>query len=72
MMAFRNSINFKSNMKGVLKHFTKSFLGNRESFSKISGTNYYNSRTIYLDSFISPDLFNNQFVETFGKNTIYI
>ena len=29
--------------------------------------NYYNSRTIYLDSFISPDFFKNQFVETFGK-----
>ena len=54
-------------MKGVLKHFTKSLLDSRESFSNISGTNYYNSRTIYLDSFISPDFFNNQFVETFGK-----
>ena len=54
-------------MKGVLKHFTKSLLGSRESFSNISGTNYYNSRTIYLDSFSSPDFFNNQFVETFGK-----
>ena len=54
-------------MKGVLKHFTKSLLDSRESFSNISGTNYYNSRTIYLDSLISPDFFNNQFVETFGK-----
>ena len=54
-------------MKGVLKHFTKSLIDSRESFSNISGTNYYNSRTIYLDSFISPDFFNNQFVETFGK-----
>ena len=54
-------------MKGVLKHFTKSLLCRRESFSNFSGTNYYNSRTIYLDSFISPDFFNNQFVETFGK-----
>ena len=67
MMAFWNSINFNSNMKGVLKHFAKSFLGNRESFSNISGTTYYNSRTIYLDSFISSDFFNSQFVETFGK-----
>ena len=67
MMAFWKSINFNSNMKGVLKHFTKSLLDSRESFSNISGTNYYNSRTIYLDSFISPDYFNNQFVETFGK-----
>ena len=54
-------------MKGVLKHFTKSLIDSRESFSNISVTNYYNSRTIYLDSFISPDFFNNQFVETFGK-----
>ena len=67
MMAFWNSINFNYNMKGVLKHFTKSLLGSRESFPNISGTNYYNSRTIYLDSFISPDFFNNEFVETFGK-----
>ena len=67
MMAFWNSINFNSNMKGVLKHFTKSLLDSRESFSNISGTNFYNSRTIYLDSFISPDFLNNQFVETFGK-----
>ena len=67
MMAFWNSINFNSNMKGVLKHFTKSLLGNRESFSKISGTNYYNCRTIFLDSIISPDFSNNQFVETLGK-----
>ena len=67
MMAFWNSKNFNSNTKGVLKLFTKSFLGNRESFSDISGTNYYNSRTIYLDSFISPDFFNNHFVETFRK-----
>ena len=67
MMAFWNSIKFNFNMKGVFKHFTKSLLGSRESFSKISGTNYYNSRTIYLDSFISPDFFNNQFVETLGK-----
>ena len=67
MMAFWNSINFNSNMKGVLKHFTKSLLNSRESFSNISGTNYYNSRIIYLDSFISLDFFNNQFVETFGK-----
>ena len=67
MMSFWNSITFNSNMKGVLKHFTKSLLDSRESFSNISGTNYYNSRTIYLDSFISPDFFNNQFVETFGK-----
>ena len=67
MMAFWNSINFNSNMKGVLKHFTKSLLGSRESFSNFSGTIYYKSRTIYLDSFNSPDFFNNQFVETFGK-----
>ena len=67
MMAFGNSINVNSNMKGVLKHFTKSILGSRESFSNFSGKTYYNSRTIYLDSFISPDFFNNQFVETFGK-----
>ena len=67
MMSFWNSITFNSNMKGVLKHFTKSLIDSRESFSNISGTNYYNSRTIYLDSFISPDFFNNQFVETFGK-----
>ena len=66
MMSFWNSITFNSNMKGVLKHFTKSLLDCRKSFSIISGTNYYNSRTIYLDSFISPD-FNNQFVETFAK-----
>ena len=67
MMAFWNSINFNSNMKGVLKHFTKSLLNSRESFSNISGTNYYNSRTIYLVSFFSLDFFNNQFVDTFGK-----
>ena len=67
LMAFWNSINFNSNMKGVLKHFTKSLFGSRESFSNILGTNYYNSKTIYLDSFISPDFFNNRFVETFGK-----
>ena len=67
MMALWNSINFNSNMKGVLKHFTESLLGNRESFSNISGTNYYNSRKIYLDSFISPDFFINHFVEIFGK-----
>ena len=67
MMSFWNSITFNSNMKGVLKHFTKSLIDSRESFSNISGTNYYNSRTIYLDSLISPDFFNNQFVETFGK-----
>ena len=66
-MAFSNSINFISNMKGVLKHFTKSLLDSRKSISNISGTNFYNSRTINLDSFISPDFFNNQFVETFGK-----
>ena len=52
-------------MKGALKHFTKSLLGNRESFSNISETSYYNSRTNYLISFISTDFFNNQFVETF-------
>ena len=67
MMSFWNSITFNSNMKGVLKHFTKSLIDSRESFSNISGTNYYNSRTIYLDSFISPGFLNNQFVETFGK-----
>ena len=67
MMSFWNSITFNSNMRGVLKHFTKSLLDSREPFSNISGTNYYNSRTFYLDSFISPDFFNNQFVETFGK-----
>ena len=67
MLAFWNSINLISNMKGVLKHFAKSLLGSSESFSNFSGANYYNSRTIYLDSFISPDFFNNQFVETFGK-----
>ena len=72
MMAFWNSKTFNSNMKGALKHFTKSLLENRESFSIISGTNYYNSRTIYLDSFISPDFFNNQFVETFGKKQYII
>ena len=49
MMVFWNLINFNSNMKGVLKHFTKSLLGSRESFSIVSGTNYYNSRTICLD-----------------------
>ena len=54
-------------MKGVLKHFTKSLLGSRELFSNISGTKYYNSRTNYLKSIISPDFFNNQFVETFGR-----
>ena len=54
-------------MKGVFKRFAESLLGNRESFSIISGTNYYNSRTTYLDSFISTDFFNNQFVESFGK-----
>ena len=67
MMSCWNSENFNSNMKGVLKHFTKSMLDSRESFSNISDKNYYNSRTIYLDPFISPDFFNNQFVETFGK-----
>ena len=68
MMAFWNSINFNSKLKRILlKHFTKSLLDSRESFSNISGTNYYKSRTIYLDSFISPDFFNNQFVEPFGK-----
>ena len=66
-MASWNSIDFNSNMKGNLKHFTKSFFAKRESFSNISGTNYYNSRTINLDSFILLDFFNNQFVETFGK-----
>ena len=67
MMAFCNSINFNSNMKGVLKPLTKLLLDNGESFSNISGTNYNKSRTIYLDSFISPDFFINQFVETLGK-----
>ena len=67
MIACWNSINFNSNMKGVLKHFTNSLIDSRESSSNISVTNYYNSRTIYLDSFISPDFFNNQFVESFGK-----
>ena len=51
MLVFlRNSMNLISNMKGVLKHFTKSLSGSRESFSNISGANY-NSITIYLDSF---------------------
>ena len=67
MMAFWNSKKFNFNMKGVLKHFLKSLLDSRESISNISGTNYYNSRTIYLDSFISQDFFKNQSVETFGK-----
>ena len=67
MMVFWNSINFNSNMKGVLKDFTQSLLDSRESFSNISVTNYYYSGTIYLDSFISPDFFNNHFVESFGK-----
>ena len=67
MMDFWNSIFFNSNMKGVLKVFSKSFLSSGESFSNISGTNYYNSRKIYLDSFISPDFFNSRFFETFGK-----
>ena len=57
-------------MKFQLQYFTKSLLDSRESFSNISGKNYYNSRTIYLDSFISPDFFNNQFVETFDKYNI--
>ena len=61
MIAFCNSISFNSNMKGVLKHVTKSLLVSRESFSKISGTNHYNSGTIYLDSFNSSDSFDNQF-----------
>ena len=67
MMAFLNSITFNSNLKGVLKYFTKSLLCNRESFSNFSGTNYYKSRTVFSNSFISPDFFNNRFVETFGK-----
>ena len=57
MMVFWNSISFNSSMKGVQKHFTKSLLGNRESFSINSGTIYCISRKIYLDSFISPDFF---------------
>ena len=69
-MAVRTSINFKSNMKGALKHFTKSLLGNRESFSNISEISYYNSGTNYLDSFISTNFFNNQFVETFVKKQL--
>ena len=64
MMAFNE---FQLQYDRILKHFTESLLGNRESFSNISGTNYYNSRTIYLDSFFSPDPFNHQLVETFGK-----
>ena len=35
--------------------------------SNFSGTNDYNSRTIYLDSFISTDSFNNQLFEISGK-----
>ena len=71
MIDLWNSITFNSNRKGVLKIITKSLLGNRESFSNTSGTNYYKSRTIYLDSFISEDIFTDRFVETFGK-TQYI
>ena len=46
MMAFWNSVTFNSNMKGVLKQFTKSLLGSRESFS-----NFQEQLIITLEQF---------------------
>ena len=60
-------IKFNNEMKKAIQTFSKELVVSQDSFKSEDRTYLnYPMRTVYLDSFISPNFFDNRYIETFG------
>ena len=60
-------IKFNNEMKKAIQTFSKKLVVSQDNFKSEDRTYLiYLMRTVYLDSFISPNFFDNRYIETFG------
>ena len=64
---FWRNIEMNAEMKETIKTFTKELVVEQGGSTRNYYSNYYPMNKIYLDSFISPDFFNNRYIKMFGK-----
>ena len=64
---FWRGIKFNNEMKDAIQTFSKELVVSQDNFKSEDRTYLnYPMRTVYLDSFISPNFFDNRYIEMFG------
>ena len=60
-------IEFNNEMKDAIQTFSKELVVSQDNFKSWDSHHiYYTIRTVYLESFISPNFFDNRYIEMFG------
>ena len=73
MIAFWNDVTLNSEMKDAAQEFSRELVEIQHNKSQPSGySNYYTTKTIYLDSLISSQFLHNRYIKTFGRMHYYL
>ena len=73
MIAFWNDVTINSEMKDAAQEFSRELVEIQHNKSQPSGySNYYTTKTIYLDSQITSQSSHNLFIKAFGRVHYYL
>ena len=73
MIAFWNDVTLNSEMKDAAQEFSRELVEIQQNKSQPSGySNYYTTKTIYLDSLISSQFLHNRYIKAFGRVHYYL
>ena len=73
MIAFWNDVTLNSEMKDAAQEFSRELVEIQHNKSQPSGySNYYTTKTIYLDSLISSQFLHNRYIKAFGRVHYYL
>ena len=73
MIAFWNDVTLSSEMKDAAQEFSRELVEIQHNKSQPSGySNYYTTKTIYLDSLISSQFLHNRYIKAFGRIHYYL
>ena len=73
MIAFWNNVTLSSEMKDAAQEFSRELVEIRHNKIQPSGySNYYTTKTIYLDSLISSQFLHNRYIKAFGRIHYYL
>ena len=73
MIAFWNDATLNSKLKDAAQEFARELVEIQHNKSQPSGcSNYYTTKTIYLDSLISSQFLQNRYIKVFGRVNYYL
>ena len=73
MIAFWNDVTLNSEMKDTAQEFSRELVEIQHNKSQPSGySNYYTTKTIYLDSLISSQFPHKRYIKAFGRVHYYL